>query len=63
MNYVLLRKLYPTTSNTDIAVILGTTKNNVAQRAKVLGLKKNPVYLSGVNRKNGLKGLKSQKVV
>lgn len=51
----LLRDIYPTTPNAEIASMLGISKGMVAQKAGFLGLKKDPKYLSEVNRRCGLK--------
>lgn len=51
----LLRDIYPTTPNDEIAGMLGISKGMVAQKARFLGLKKDPKYLSEVNRKCAMK--------
>ena len=50
----LLRDIYPTTPNAEIASMLGISKGMVAQKARYLGLKKDPKYLSETNRRCGL---------
>lgn len=49
----LLRDLYPNTPNAEIAKRLCTSVGMVAYKARFLGLKKDPKYLSEVNRKSG----------
>jgi hypothetical protein len=41
----IVRKLYPRTSNAEIAEIIGRTPRNVGQFARKLGLKKSPAYI------------------
>ena len=55
MNYGELHRLYPTLSNKEIAVRLGVSLGHVAVAAHRMGWKKDPDYLSRVNRKNGKK--------
>ena len=50
----ILRAIYPTTPNAEIAQRLGISVALVAKRARFLGLRKDAKYLSGVNRSNGL---------
>lgn len=50
-----LRRVYPTTPNAEIAAMLGISRGMVAHKARFLGLKKDPAYLSATNRKCGLK--------
>lgn len=45
--------LYPDTPNAEIAQRLGISKGMVKQKARYLGLRKDPKYLSDVNRKCG----------
>lgn len=49
----LLMALYPDTPNAEIAQRLGVSKGMVKQKARYLGLRKDPKYLSDVNRKCG----------
>ena len=55
MNYKELRKLYPMLSNKEISARLGVSAGWVATAAHRMGWKKEPSYLSGVNRENGRK--------
>ena len=55
MNYGELHRLYPTLSNKEIAARLGVSPGHVAVAAHRMGWKKDPDYLSKVNRKNGKK--------
>ena len=57
MDIVTLRRLYPTTSNAEIGKIIGISASYVGRMAFTLGLKKDPKYLSAVNRNNGRNGL------
>ena len=50
----ILRAIYPTTPNIEIAQRLGISVALVAKRARDNGLRKDPKYLSAVNRKCGL---------
>ena len=43
-----LRELYPNISNKEIAGIIGCTSNAITSRAFMLGFKKSPEYLTGV---------------
>ena len=61
MNYAELHRLYPILSNEMIAARLGVTANWVGTAAHRMGWKKSPAYLSEVNRRNGKKGIESQK--
>ena len=49
-----LKALYPTTSNKELSQMLGISVELVSKRARILGLRKDPKYLSAVNRKCGL---------
>lgn len=51
----LLRKLYPTTTGSEIERRLGRTPSSVYGMAAMLGLKKDPVFLYEQNRDIGLK--------
>lgn len=51
----ILRAIYPTTPNAEIAQMLGISVALVAKRARYLGLRKDPKYLSDMNRKCGMK--------
>ncbi|MBR1526219.1 MAG: hypothetical protein IJ640_06120 [Prevotella sp.] len=51
----LLKAIYKDTPNAEIAKRLGCSVGMVAQKARYLGLKKAPEYLSVVNKKCGLK--------
>ena len=57
INTAMLNRLYPDKSNKEIAMILNVSVSNVAVTAHRLGLKKNPEYLSRVNREIGIYGL------
>ncbi len=50
----LLMALYPDTPNAEIAKRLHTSVGMVAYKARYLGLKKDPKYLSETNRRCGL---------
>lgn len=50
-----LRAIYPTTPNAEIAQRLGISVALVQKRARYLGLRKDPKYLSDMNRKCGMK--------
>lgn len=51
----IMKALYPTTSNKELAQRLGISVPLVSKRARILGLRKDPKYLSAVNRKCGEK--------
>lgn len=51
----LLRAIYKDTPNAEIATLLGMSIGMVVYRACCLGLKKDPKYLSDVNRRCGMK--------
>lgn len=51
----LLKAIYKDTPNAEIAKRLGVSIGVVAQKARFLGLKKDPKYLSDVNRRCGMK--------
>lgn len=53
----LLLALYPDTPNAEIAKRLGISKGMVQQKARYLGLKKDPKYLSETNRRCGLNSM------
>jgi FixJ family two-component response regulator len=50
----ILRAIYPTTPNAEIAQMLGISVALVAKRARENGLRKDPKYLSKTNRNCGL---------
>ena len=55
MNTAILIRLFPTTSNEELARVLGATKGAVAAKAFRLGLKKDEKYLSSINQSNAYK--------
>lgn len=50
-----LKENYATTSNKELSQRLSISIPLVQKHARFLGLRKDPNYLSAVNRKNGLK--------
>lgn len=55
-----LEKNYATTSNKELSQRLGISVALVQKRASYLGLRKDPKYLSEVNRKCGMKSSASK---
>ena len=51
----ILSEKYATTPNKELAKLLGISVALVAKRARENGLRKDPKYLSDVNRKCGMK--------
>ena len=51
----ILRAIYPTTPNKDLSKMLGMGVGMVQRYSYQMGLKKDPKYLSDVNRKCGMK--------
>ncbi len=56
-----LRALYPTTPNKDLSKMLGMSVGMVQRYSYQMGLKKDPKYLSEVNRKCGMKSSSAKK--
>lgn len=50
----ILSEKYATTPNKELAKLLGISVELVSKRARQIGLRKDPKYLSVVNRKCGL---------
>lgn len=57
----MVRMLYPSTSNAELAEMLGISVNHVHVMAHRMGLRKDPAFLSETNRRNGRKGLVAMK--
>lgn len=49
-----LKKLYPFKSNKELSKYFGISEQMVQRKAYQMWLKKNPKYLSDVNRRNGI---------
>lgn len=45
-----LRRLYPTTSNDDVAAELGVSVKTLRNKARELGLAKDPIYISEISK-------------
>lgn len=53
----LLRGMYSSKSNAELAEILGMSSNHIAVMAHRMGLRKDPKFLSDTNRRCGRQGL------
>ena len=59
---LVIRCYYPFTPNKKIADALGMTASHVQVMAFRMGLKKDPEYISMINRANGKKGLVARRL-
>lgn len=51
----ILRNLYSTTPNSELAEMLGMADSHVRVTARRMGLRKDPLYLSAMNRECGMR--------